>query len=140
MKLIGEALFEVARDEAHPFLVITNQYDIQVLGTRFIVFAYEGQDVKTSLVEGSVKTFMKDDASVSASLVPNESVEVKDGEFVKGSFSRSDFLSWKEGIYSFDDVPFSEIVSRLKLYFGIPIVINNDNLVRTVLARQISPG
>jgi ferric-dicitrate binding protein FerR (iron transport regulator) len=71
---------------------------------------------------------MKDDASVSASLVPNESVEVKDGEFVKGSFSRSDFLSWKEGIYSFDDVPFSEIVSRLELYFGIPIVINNDNL------------
>ncbi len=128
VELIGEAFFEVARDEAHPFLVITNQYDIQVLGTRFNVFAYEGQDVKTSLVEGSVKTFMKDDASVSASLVPNESVEMKDGEFVKGSFSRSDFLSWKEGIYSFDDVPFSEIVSRLELYFGIPIVINNDNL------------
>ena len=99
-----------------------------MLGTQFNVFAYEGEDVKTSLVAGSVKPYMKEDAAVTASLTPNESVEVKDGEFVKGSFSRSDFLSWKEGIYSFDDVPFSEIVSRLELYFSTPIVLNNDNL------------
>ena len=84
--------------------------------------------VSRMLNPGGIAAQAVDAGLDTGAIVQQAAVEVKDGEFVKGSFSRSDFLSWKEGIYSFDDVPFSEIVSRLELYFGIPIVINNDNL------------
>ena len=55
VELTGEAFFEVAPDESMPFIVNTDQYDIRVLGTKFNVFAYKDNNVKTSLVEGSLE-------------------------------------------------------------------------------------
>ena len=51
----GEALFHVARDVEHPFIVETVGGDVTVLGTVFNVNAYSDEDyVQTTLVEGSV--------------------------------------------------------------------------------------
>lgn len=53
--LKGEAFFEVARKESRPFVIHTTDMNIQVLGTRFNVKAYEGDgSIETTLVEGRV--------------------------------------------------------------------------------------
>ena len=53
--LEGEAYFEVARDEQHPFLVHTQNLTTRVLGTRFNVRAYAGnQNIEVTLLEGKV--------------------------------------------------------------------------------------
>jgi len=55
VRLEGEALFHVARDVEHPFIVETVGGDVTVLGTVFNVNAYSDEDyVQTTLVEGSV--------------------------------------------------------------------------------------
>ena len=43
MTLEGEAYFEVARNEARPFIVQSGKQRVEVLGTSFDVTAYEGE-------------------------------------------------------------------------------------------------
>lgn len=53
--LRGEAFFEVAQQATHPFVIHTADLNVQVLGTRFNVKAYEGEgSIETTLVEGRV--------------------------------------------------------------------------------------
>ncbi|WP_326991481.1 FecR domain-containing protein [Chitinophaga sp. 212800010-3] len=53
--LRGEAFFEVAQQAAHPFVIHTPDLNVQVLGTRFNVKAYDGEgSIETTLVEGRV--------------------------------------------------------------------------------------
>ena len=56
MTLEGEALFEVARNEARPFIVQSGKQRVEVLGTSFDVTAYEGEPgIYTTLLQGSVE-------------------------------------------------------------------------------------
>lgn len=51
VRLVGEACFQVARNEHVPFIVKTRQIDVKVLGTVFNVSAYgEEEEVVTSLI------------------------------------------------------------------------------------------
>lgn len=56
VKLIGEAYFEVAKNEKQPFVVETNKMDVKVLGTAFNVNVYEKEpEVVTTLVNGRIQ-------------------------------------------------------------------------------------
>ena len=54
VKLTGEALFEVAHDAKHPFIVETFATNLQVLGTKFNILADPNNEVfSTTLIERS---------------------------------------------------------------------------------------
>ena len=56
VKLAGAAFFEVARDEAAPFTVATDDLRVRVLGTAFCVQAYENSgQAEVVLEHGSVR-------------------------------------------------------------------------------------
>ena len=56
VQLAGAAFFEVARDEAAPFVVSTDKLRVRVLGTSFCMQAYEGsQQAEVVLEHGSVR-------------------------------------------------------------------------------------
>lgn len=129
VELNGEAFFEVAPNEELPFVVNTELVDIKVLGTKFNVFAYEGRnEFSTSLMEGAIKIYKDKDEDNALMMAPNECVELVDNKLVKSTIGNADFLLWKEGIYAFDDVPFSNIMRKLELYYDIKIVISNKRL------------
>lgn len=55
LTLLGEAYFDVTKDETLPFVVHSGELKIKVLGTRFNVKAYEQfENIKIALIEGSV--------------------------------------------------------------------------------------
>lgn len=61
VEINGEAFFEVAHDAEHPFIVKANQINVEVLGTRFNVKAYEEDDwIEVSLSEGKVEVQSED--------------------------------------------------------------------------------
>jgi len=129
VELDGEAYFEVAKNKKCPFIVSTEKVNIKVLGTKFNVFAYKGkQEFSTSLLEGSVKLYAPSDESHSIFMKPNEKVELRNGHFIKHSFTKTDFLLWKDGLYSFDDLPFVDIIKKLEIYYDIKIVVKNAKL------------
>lgn len=53
--LTGEAYFEVAKDSCRPFRVHTEDYGVEVLGTRFNVTAYADETGRATLAGGSIK-------------------------------------------------------------------------------------
>lgn len=129
VELDGEAYFDVKHKDNIPFIVSTEKLDIEVLGTKFNVFAYNGQNEFTAyLEEGAIQIYTNSDKSNSLLLYPNEVAELKENMLAKRSVSNKDFLLWKEGIYAFDDLPFQEIINKLELYYDIKIEINNPAL------------
>jgi len=129
LKLTGEAYFDVAGNPVKPFIVKTGNFRTQVTGTRFNVFAYDSF-YEVSLVEGQVKVYEDGTADDAVVLNRNEKVTLADGQLVKKStFNPDDFL-WKEGIYYFDDKPFSTIVEKLQLYYDVQIHVDNKALLK----------
>lgn len=66
--LTGEALFEVAKDTLHPFIVHTPYGIVEVVGTRFNVNTYEKNQTTVTLEEGAVKVYCEDKKRKSRSL------------------------------------------------------------------------
>jgi len=129
IELEGEAFFDVKKDINHPFVVSTENYDVRVTGTSFNVYAYKGRnEFSTSLTEGSVHIVDRQNESHSIQLNPNERVEFINGRLAKTDFYNMDFLLWKDGIYAFDDLSFSDIIKKLELYYDVSIVVNNNNI------------
>ena len=131
VELDGEAYFEVKHNKKVPFIVSTEKMNIRVLGTKFNVFAYKGKaDFTTTLVEGSVRISDNNDASRTMLLKPSETAELRGNKLFKTTYKNENLLLWRTGIYSFDDVTFSEMVKKLELYYDVTIHVNNNELIK----------
>lgn len=126
VKLDGEGFFEVAHNASDPFIVKTEHYDVKVLGTKFNLMAYSGKgNFETSLLEGSVEV-MKSGSSKGVMIKPDERIFLQNNQMVIAPIAQTNHFLWKDGIISFDDESFPEIVARLELYFDIKIVVKRD--------------
>lgn len=129
VQLEGEAYFEVQKNKEVPFIVETQKADIKVIGTKFNVFAYPGQEeFHTSLLDGSVKVYGKNDEKNALMLKPQEYAYFTETGLAKKHFDNHEFLLWKEGIYAFYDLPFFEIAKKLELYYDVTFIIHNASL------------
>ena len=126
VSLNGEAYFEVAKDASRPVIVNADDVKIKVLGTKFNVFNYpDSPAIKTSLIEGSVSI------SYSGSNIlirPGEECVAQGGKMNINEFNVQETLSWRDGIYIFNDICLSEIVEKLELYYDVKIEIENPAL------------
>jgi transmembrane sensor len=75
--LTGEAFFEVTKNKKRPFLVVTEQQTVMVLGTVFNVKAYQDdRNTETTLLRGKVQVMLKDRPEKNIILLPNEKLIV----------------------------------------------------------------
>ncbi|MDR1645414.1 MAG: FecR family protein [Tannerellaceae bacterium] len=135
VELDGEALFHVTRNEEMPFIVKTQQYNIQVTGTHFNVFAYAKSPLfRTDLIEGSVFIFNEDNAGKTVSLQPEETVYLKDGQLIKttSTFSRSRYIM--NGIYYFENTSFQDIADCLELWYNVKIHLQKEQIASHVFS------
>ena len=120
----GEAYFEVAQDEQHPFIVHTALTRIQVLGTAFNVQAYDSLQVETALVAGAVLTASPDGKQVR--LDPGkESIYSAAAGFQVQAFDQSEVLSWMRGVYYFRDVALKQLVPVVQRWYGQSVVFDD---------------
>lgn len=146
IELEGEAFFSVASDESKPFLVHTEEATVQVLGTKFNVNAYTGQnEVEVVVAEGkvSVKSAIQPENKASASPSPSDStneVILTKGQYTavrEGSLpttpvqaaSMDYHLGWVDGNLVFDATPLEEVIRRLELYYNRDFQVTNSMLL-----------
>jgi ferric-dicitrate binding protein FerR (iron transport regulator) len=133
VEITGEVYFEVARQARMPFIVkINDDAAVEVLGTQFNVNAYNDEEnVKTTLVEGSVKVNMGQDAG---------SVLLKPGQQLKLSPNAPPQLvndadvdlvvAWKNGLFAFDNVPIEDIMRQLSRWYDVQVDYGGLEIVR----------
>lgn len=127
VELDGEGFFSVTKDAKRPFIVKTQRYNIEVLGTKFNVFAYsKSKKFETILVEGRVQVTNTTKPKESIVLNPNEMVSEINGGLVKSvtSFSNEEYL--KSGIFYFSNKQFIEILDYLTLWYNVEFEIKKS--------------
>ena len=125
--LDGEGYFKVTKDAEHPFRVETACAAVEVLGTEFDLAASRATgEFCTSLVEGSVRIESGDARTV---LKPNESATLCDGTFVISQIADSEEFLWRDGILSFGETPFMELMKRFEQFYGVTIRVDNRRVI-----------
>ena len=130
--LDGEAYFEVAENEAHPFVVRTGVMDVKVLGTHFNVTAYASDPkITTTLVEGKVELWtVHNKTAYATTLEPGQqAVYLKDeNRIVLRKVEPALYTAWKDGYYKFDNTSFGEIAERLEKMYHVKITFADESL------------
>ena len=127
VKLVGEAFFEVKRDENTPFYVeIGTHESIQVLGTSFNVNAYpeSGKHV-TTLLSGKI-SYSSDEEQEKIILTPNQQVclDCNSGQTEVAHVDASSYASWRDGWIYFEDESLETLAARLARLYGIRIEVD----------------
>lgn len=131
VELLGEAFFEVARNEKVPFLVQSGEQIVKVLGTEFNISCYkENVLMYTTLVKGSVEVFIKDMPACKQTLKPNEqsSISKAGGQICKHTVDPYPYVAWKDGRFVFDDKNLGEIMNMLSKWYDIEVVFTREDL------------
>lgn len=129
--LNGEASFSVTKDPARPFIVNTNEFNIEVLGTVFNVNAYSGdKSANVVLSEGRIKlsgenfdTFLGVGQKAEFSK-ENESLTVS-------TVDPSDYFLWENGGISLCSAGIDELVTTIERLSGKTVKCNNAGKYRS---------
>ena len=127
VRLDGEAYFEVARDEQHPFVLETaSGMEVKVLGTAFNVNAYGGVQ-SVVLVEGRVEAKGAGETE-STVMEPSQRFVYNsaDGTTVLEDVDAEEYISWTEGYLLLKDDSVPEILGRIGHYYGVEITCSHD--------------
>ena len=131
VKLDGEGYFAVTKNVEQPFIVETNKCNVKVLGTEFNVMAYAADSVwETSLLEGAVEILVPGSNNSGMRLEPNMMASLKGNRLVKGGSKEVDYFLWREGLLCFNDISVRDMIEKLKLYYGVDIVVNNTRILK----------
>lgn len=127
VEITGEAYFEVAKNPKLPFKVKINEVtEVKVLGTHFNINAYANEPViQTTLAEGSISI---SSGNLSGRLSPGEQANI--GHSASGSLylkrvadaNVEQVLAWKDGLFSFQDLPFDKAMRQLSRWYDINVV------------------
>lgn len=113
----GEVYLDVTHDEKRPFIVRTKDMKVSVLGTSFNVMSYEADQVSAVvLVTGIVEVGTKNEQD--CRLSPNEMFSYQNGRSVVKKVDVNDYISWKDGLYTYRSENLSVILDRLSRYYG----------------------
>ena len=131
VKLDGEGYFAVTKNVEQPFIVETNKCNVKVLGTELNVMAYAADSVwETSLLEGAVEILVPGSNNSGMRLEPNMMASLKGNRLVKGRIKEVDYFLWREGLLCFNDISVRDMIEKLKLYYGVDIVVNNTRILK----------
>lgn len=148
--LSGEAFFDVVKNSKRPFVIHTSKMDIKVLGTQFNVKAYElDKTFETSLINGSVEVFLKNNSGKKYVLKPNQKlvllnelsekrnsytakstkelpyIQIKELTYVKGTDTNIE-SSWTKNILAFEDEAFTEVAKKMERWYDVTIEFKNN--------------
>ncbi|EDM38635.1 putative transmembrane sensor/regulatory protein [Pedobacter sp. BAL39] len=145
--LRGEALFEVAKDKKHPFVIRTSAYTTRVLGTSFNISEAD-KSFRLTVLTGKVSILP---ASEGASAKNNKPVVVTPGtEFVVNNpaekaqivaapaTDKVSILNGTEYDMNFENTPFEEVRLRIEKKFNVKINAGKDAYQNCFLSADVT--
>lgn len=125
----GEIYIEVVKAKI-PFLVKTDKFTVNVLGTKFNISSYtDEEESSVVLVEGSVNVCTKKNEQIR--LTPNQKLSFLADKNKIETVDVYDYISWKDGMLRFKKETMSNILKRLSRYYNVPIKCTSTVSSRT---------
>lgn len=132
VELVGEAFFDVTRDEKKRFVITTlHQSKIEVYGTSFNVEAYEDNEyISTTLVSGRIGFFSKDPSGEEqeVKLCPKQKLiyhQPSHGVQITQTSDESD-TAWKDGKIIFKNTSMEEVIRKLSRHYQVEFLLKSD--------------
>lgn len=129
----GEAMFEVARNPARPFVVTAGNKSVTAIGTSFIV-RKTGGVVTVTLISGKVRVDTHPSSANAPAvqptmLTPGERfAAVGEAAAMVAPISSEAATAWRRGQVMFNDTPLSTAVAELNRYGGPQIDVADPRL------------
>jgi ferric-dicitrate binding protein FerR (iron transport regulator) len=126
VQLIGEAYFEVAKNEQMPFKVEVNKMAVQVLGTHFNVMAYPDEaNIQTTLLEGAVKIAH---GGKTVQLKPGQQAELNTtgNMSVNEDVDIEEVVAWKNGYFHFNHESLEGMMRQIGRWYDAEIVYEGN--------------
>jgi len=127
--LKGEAYFDVKHDEKNPFVVISRNFYMKDLGTKFDVMAYDSSSINVAVVDGLVSL-----GKIKKGIPDKEIVELKPNKLgimegvggltVSNIEHMDQHIGWTQGKLAFKDTPFLEVIKRLERWYDVDCKVN----------------
>lgn len=130
VELQGEGYFSVAKDEKRPFVVETKDYNLQVLGTEFNVYAYPDSDIfEADLICGRLYLYDRANIDAGITLEKAEKAVREGGELVKkvSDFAQKDVML--KGTYDFSGISFGNLLQRMERWYGVRINVSDPAIL-----------
>lgn len=127
--LKGEAYFQVAHDSKQAFIVAADEVEVKVYGTEFNVNTRVFNSVQTTLVNGSVAIRCRGGAEQFIKPDQMACYDRESGELEIKTVDVANYISWKVGIYVFENHTIEQIMDELSLWYDVDVFFMN-NLAR----------
>lgn len=121
VELVGEAYFEVAKDQDHPFMVTSKDQNVKVLGTHFNMSSYPDEpETRTTLLEGAVLVKSADGIFTKNILPGQEAISSGKGLSVRTA-NIEEAMAWKEGYFRFYREDIGSIMRKISRWYNVNV-------------------
>lgn len=127
VSLEGEAFFNVKRNELLPFIIHSNETNVEVLGTSFNVNA-SGEQVEVVVKTGQVAVYKQNNKENQVLLIPGESAISGSIGIVKSPNSQPNYRAWLDKKLVFKAMPLSQVINDINHAYHAQITIGDSSL------------
>jgi len=133
VELEGEAFFEVVRDTKKPFIIHTGEIRTEVLGTSFMVKAFDDGEVEVAVATGKVRV----DRYANGKRVQQLGVLTAGQQVIYQDALRSaetseipvaNLMQWKAGKMVFSGTPFGDMLEEIGRNYNLKFVLEKKQL------------
>ena len=149
--LTGKAFFDIHKNPGSPFWVYTEHISTQVLGTSFMVSAFENtKDVKVEVKTGRVSVYTRKDLNSNKDdrkgmlagmvLTPNQQVTFSKTEarLIKSIVEQPEqIVEIPKEQFRFEETSVSNVFSMLEKAYGISIIFDAQNMIDCYLTATL---
>lgn len=124
VSISGEVYFEVAHHQQKPFIVMSEDHQIRVLGTHFNVKQYKNDTERNvTLLEGAVEISVHEDTAEKFRLRPAQQFvqSLEKHPYIQQISDPETAIAWKEDAFYFEDADALEIVKELERWYPVKI-------------------
>jgi len=118
--LEGEAYFEVRPDRDRPFIVCSREQEVRVVGTHFNVSSYDGESIKTTLLEGAIELTTTRNKKQKVLLRPGFQATLGTEGFEVKEVDPDSAISWKAA-FVFNQTPLKNVLKELGRWYNVGV-------------------
>lgn len=128
--LVGEVYLDVTKDEDRPFIIKTNHIDVNVLGTKLNVSAYNDANAQSVvLVSGAVNIKSKE-LKGNYKIYPSQmfSYDIASSKADIQKVDVDNYVSWIHGYLMLESESLDLVLQKLERYFNISFIYDSKAL------------